>query len=117
VVEPGQHGDGRQAFGAGQSSSISRASRSTPTPVSPSSTGRGTRSRGDAAGQALLELAVVDRLAAEVALHEVVVADHDAFDQLLVHGVLLVDQLVGDGALVAGRGDGAVDGDCGAGVS
>ena len=66
--------------------------------------------RGDAAGQALRQLAVVDRLAAEVALHEAVVADDDALDELFVHLVLLVDELVGDGALMARRGDGPVDG-------
>ena len=66
--------------------------------------------RGDAAGQALLELGVVEGLPVEVALHEVVVAHHDALDELLVHGVLLVDQVVGDGPLVTGRGHGAVDG-------
>ena len=65
---------------------------------------------GDPSGQAFLELVVVDRLAGQVALHEVVVAHHDPLDQLLVHGVLLVDQLVGDGALVAGGRNGAVDG-------
>ena len=71
--------------------------------------------RGDTAGQALLELGVVERLAVEVALHEVVVAHDDAFDELLVHGVLLVDEVLGDGPLVAGGGNGAVDGRAGGG--
>ena len=73
--------------------------------------------RGDPARQALLQLAVVDRLTAQVALHEAVVAHHDALDELFVHRVLLVDQLVGDGALVARRRTVPSTGVLGAGVS
>ena len=41
------------------------------------------------AASALAELGGVDLLVAEVALHEVVVADDDALDERVVHRVLL----------------------------
>ena len=108
---PGQHGDGRHRAGC-RAELLDQPGQ----PVHPDSRQARTAqdgediARGDAAGQALRQLAVVDRLAAEVALHEAVVADDDALDELFVHLVLLVDQLVGDGALVARRRDGPVDG-------
>ena len=74
---------------------------------------REDRARRHPAGQALLQLGVVERLPVQVALHQVVVAHDDALDQLLVHRVLLVDQVVGDGALVPGGRHGAVDGGAG----
>ena len=105
VSVPAVATSGGREPGVGQSSSISRASRSTPTPLGGRAAQDGEHGgRGDAAGQALLELGVVERLAVEVALHEVVVAHHDALDELLVHGVLLVDEVVGDGPLVADGG-------------
>ncbi len=58
-------------------------------------------SLGDAVGQGGLELGARQRLAFEVALHEGVVAHHDALDQLLAHLVLDRGEVVGDGP---GRG-------------
>ena len=68
--------------------------------------------RRDARGERARELGDVDRLVAEVALHEVVVADDDAFDERVVHRVLFGLHLVGDRAFGALRGTGGVgDGD------
>ena len=53
---------------------------------------------GHAAGQGRLELGPRQHLAFEVALHEGVVADHDALDELLAHLVLDGGQVVGDRA-------------------
>ncbi len=107
---PGQHGDGRHRAGC-RAELLDQPGQ----PVHPDAgQARATQdgkdiARGDAAGQALRQLAVVDRLATEVALHEAVVADDYALDELFVHLVLLVDEFVGDGALVADRRDGPVD--------
>ena len=53
---------------------------------------------GDAVGQGGLELGARRDVAVEVALHEGVVADHDALDQLLAHLVLGGGEVVGDRA-------------------
>ncbi len=55
----------------------------------------------DALGERLLELLHLDRLVAEIALHEIVVGDDDAFDERVVHRVLFSLHLVGDRALRA----------------
>ena len=67
--------------------------------------------------QGLLELLEVEALALEIALHQVVVGDHDALDQGVVHGVLLgfhvarygpgrrLSALVGDGGVGQEVGD------------
>ena len=68
----------------------------------PHSTGN-TDARRDARGERLGELVDVDLLVAEVALHEVVVADDDAFDERVVHRVLLGLHLVGHRAFGALR--------------
>ena len=72
-----------------------------------------TDARGDAAGHGQFELAAREGLAVEVAGHQIVVADHDAFHQLLVDDVLVVDQVLGYRADRAGPGgpdDQVVDG-------
>ncbi len=51
--------------------------------------------RRDARGQCARELADVDLLVAEVALHEIVVADDDSLDERVVHRVLFGLHLVG----------------------
>ena len=51
---------------------------------------------GDAVGQGVLELLDARDVALEVALHQLVVGHHDALDQVVVHLVLEVGQVVGD---------------------
>ncbi len=110
VSVPAAAWTGGREVGLGHSSSMSLASRSTPTPLARRATQHGKHAgRCHAAGQALLQLGVVERLALQIALHEVVVAYDDALDELLVDGVLLVDELFRDGALVPGGRDRAVD--------
>ena len=95
--------------GVGHSSSMRRAKQVDADPAG----GRATQDRehagrGDAPGEALLELPVIERLSVEIALHEVVIAHHDPFHELFVYGVFLVDQVVGDGTLVTGGRHGPV---------
>ena len=58
----------------------------------PHSTGKTVASAIPAA-QRVDELLHVDRLVGEVALHEVVVGDHDPLDDRVVDRVLVVDEL------------------------
>ena len=64
----------------------------------PHSTGNTVAAR-DARRERLGELADLDLLVAEVALHEIVVADDDALDERVVHRVLLRLHLGGNRAL------------------
>ena len=57
----------------------------------------------DARGERARELGDLDLLVAEVALHHVVVADHDALDERVVDRVLLAFHLGGDRAVRSGR--------------
>ena len=89
--------------GAGPSSTMNRASRSMPMSL------RGAAAQhrehggvGDPRRERVASSFDLDRLVGEVALHEVVVGDHDPLDDGVVDRVLVVDQLVGDRPLGAG---------------
>ena len=88
-TSPARTSTGGRVSGAGAISASSEARRSMPTPVTaePHTTGN-TRPWATPVGQGGLELLAGGDLAVEVALHEGVVADHDALDQLLAHLVL-----------------------------
>ena len=94
------------AVGAGPSSTMNVARRSTPTSLValPHSTGN-TAPDATPSASACRELTRRDGLVGEVALHQVVVADHDPLDERVVDRVLLHLHLGWDGAL----GRGAVD--------
>ena len=67
--------------------------------------------RGHAVGQGVLELLHARGLALEVALHQIVVGNHDALHQRVVDRVLLTGHFVGDGPCSRGTrliGDGGV---------
>ena len=51
---------------------------------------------GHAVGQGVLQLGDARHLALEVALHQLVVGHHDALDQVVVHLVLELGQVLGD---------------------
>ena len=103
-----EHERGRRAVaaavGAGPSSTRNVASRSMPISLValPHSTGNTDAAR-DTVGERVRELVDLDLLVAEVALHEVVVGDDDAFDERVVDRVLLGLHLGGDRALGALR--------------
>ena len=75
------------------------------------------RRLGDALGERVLELVASRSLAAEVALEQLVVGDDDALDEVVVHLVLELGELVGDlavrrlAAVVEVRGVGQEVGD------
>ena len=99
----GQHGD-RRPLGRGGAQLDQQPGQSVDAhPGGPrAAQDREHRAGGHPAGQGVLELLAGDGLALEVAGHEVVVAHHDALDQLLVDLVLGDRQVVGDRALGAG---------------
>ena len=98
-MSPAWTSTGGRESGAGAISASSVARRSMPTPVTaePHTTGN-TRPWATPLARVASSSAADRRLALEVALHEVVVAHHDALDELLAHLVLDGGQVVGDRA-------------------
>ena len=88
---------GGRSAGDGPISQMKSARRSTPTPVTaePHTTGN-TVAVGDAVGERVLQLGDARDVALEVALHQLVVGHHDALDEVVVHLVLEVGEVVGD---------------------
>ena len=103
IVSPARTSTGGRESGLGAISASRVARRSMPTPVTaePHTTGK-TRPWATPWARVASSSAPDRRLALEVALHELVVADDDALDELLAHLVLHRGEVVGDRARTCG---------------